>query len=67
MSESGIFLFSEITMKLFEYSYGFKTLSDAAKILIVLTPSIIFDFSSKLILALLFFVRLIPMGHSYLE
>ena len=31
----GISLSLEIIMKLFEYSYGFKTLSDAAKILIV--------------------------------
>ena len=46
ISESGIILFSAITMKLFEYSNGFNTSSDAAKILTVFTPSPLPDISS---------------------
>ena len=60
ISVSGISLFSEIIIKLFEYSYGFKTSSDAAKILMVYTPSIISEFSSKLIFTLLLTISLIP-------
>ena len=59
-SVSGISLPFEIIMKLFEYSYGFKTSFDAAKILIVYTPSIISDFPPKLISASLFTISLIP-------
>ena len=59
-SESGMILSSSIMMKLFEYSNGFNTSSDAAKILIVFTPSPILDIFPKLTLALLFIVFSTP-------